>query len=61
MLRTQLWSGLLAGLLVTMTGAGPSFGAEESKGKFYEAYYLEHAEGDLAAAQTLYAAVARTG
>ena len=59
MLHTQLRIGLIVGLLITSANTLPANAAEGSKSKFYKAYYLEHAEGDLTAAEALYKDVAK--
>ena len=54
--RTGHWMGLgLAALLVAAALGGTS------ESKFHEAFYLEHAQGDLAAAAELYREVAKSG
>lgn len=45
------WASIL--MLMTVGTTGPAWG-QSAQGKFYEGYYLERAEGDVAAAATRY-------
>lgn len=54
----QVLRGLSGALLITLLAAAPSVQAQSAEYKFYQAYYLEHADGDVAAAARVYEQVA---
>ena len=45
---------ILLPVMLLSAGRGVASGAESAEGKFYHAYYLEHARGDVAKASELY-------
>ena len=49
---------ILLPVMLLSAGRGVASGAESAEGKFYHAYYLEHARGDVAKASELYEDVA---
>lgn len=49
------------GMTTILAGASLGFGAEPGEGRFYRAYYAEHADRDYQVAADLYADVARDG
>lgn len=54
MLSSKPCASVLAVLVLVLGGHAAALGAEPGEGKFYEAYFLEHADGDVAAAAELY-------
>ncbi|MBU0637830.1 MAG: hypothetical protein KKB50_03120 [Planctomycetes bacterium] len=58
MLATTRMGRLLVGLVVTFGLAAPAALADSPQHKLYQAYYLEHEQGDLRAAAELYGQVA---
>jgi hypothetical protein len=58
MLRTRALQKMWGGLLLTVMAVSPMALAQSAEGRFYRAYYLEHARGDIAAASQDYDAVA---
>lgn len=59
MLRTRRIALVLSGLLIGFGGVSANARAASAQEKFFEAYYLEHNEGDLEAAARLYAEVVK--
>ena len=54
MLPVKPYVNVLAVLLLALGGNTVAAGAESDEGKFYRAYYLEHADGNVSAAAALY-------
>ena len=53
-LRTK---GIVAGMLVGLTGVAGSLGVDANENPFYRAYYLEQTEADYGTAAKLYGAI----
>jgi hypothetical protein len=54
----RILRGAASGLLLLVLGAAPVVQAQSAESKFYRAYFLEHARGDLATAAAIYNEVA---